>query len=692
MKFIRPFLGSEVDALISSLTLKGFGGRIARQTDSDYSVLKLDMNKACLADPALILMPSSEQDVSSAVVVAQEVGVALSVRGGGHSYTCNSVKNNSVQLDMRDMDSISLGQDNSSPTGLAATLGAGATWGEVLRVIPPSEYSYPHGQCRSVGVAGYLLGGGVNWLGTYNKFGYGAESVLSMRVVLADGSIAAVSPDKTAIEFPQARTILHTENNNLFFALRGAGSSYAVVTEFLYIIHHTPETLPAILLAWADNQDDLDAIQRAGQDSDSYSVTISQEFTHTFWQNGLTTNIYKDLFPPIMAAIRNIGRLRDGVDSYPMFLTVTDISPGAGRHTAVIPAAEYVKSKGVRMVIQNNLFQAIFHILGSILYNANIEEQEQWAPGEYNLATFNFGSLSNHDTFSDIFFNDPYFGTHRSEFLKSVDSGCDYCFWMIHYRNRQALGDIPISTETTDHLPKSLDTNLVCMFKDSASQCPDIVSELRSRMETSLVTAEPGYSKYYNFPSCSAVSGDWADRYWGDNLPALLNIKDEWDPENVFNHCQSVGSSELSGQACCPFSEVVDSQTTTTASSQLTSDCKTVLGSPCRFPFTYKGVIHTSCTRVDSAAPWCATGDNPGVDWGVCSEVCPSEEECATVSGAKPGLKCKFPFRYKGTMYYGCVTAGFDLPWCSTATDFFGNHITGNWGDCDKNTCPIKSS
>ena len=45
-------------------------------------------------------------------------------------------------------------------------------------------------------------------------------------------------------------------------------------------------------------------------------------------------------------------------------------------------------------------------------------------------------------------------------------------------------------------------------------------------MEASLVTAEPDYSKYYNFPSCSATSGDWADRYWGDNLPALLDIKD----------------------------------------------------------------------------------------------------------------------------------------------------------------------
>ena len=51
------------------------------------------------------------------------------------------------------------------------------------------RYAYPHGQCRSVGVGGYLLGGGVNWLGTYNKYGYGAESVLQMTAVLADGSI-----------------------------------------------------------------------------------------------------------------------------------------------------------------------------------------------------------------------------------------------------------------------------------------------------------------------------------------------------------------------------------------------------------------------------------------------------------------------------------------------------------------------
>ena len=67
--------------------------------------------------------------------------------------------------------------------------------------------------------------------------------------------------------------------------------------------------------------------------------------------------------------------------------------------------------------------------------------------------------------------------------------------------------------------------------------------------------------------------------------------------------------------------------------------CKTVLGVPCRFPFTYKGVTHNSCTRVNSAAPWCATGDNPAVNWGVCNEACPKEEQCATVRSV--GVSCQ---------------------------------------------------
>ena len=62
-----------------------------------------------------------------------------------------------------------LERTSQSPSGVLLRLGPGRKWGDVLEYAPPTRYSYPHGQCRSVGVGGYLLGGGVNWLGTYNK-------------------------------------------------------------------------------------------------------------------------------------------------------------------------------------------------------------------------------------------------------------------------------------------------------------------------------------------------------------------------------------------------------------------------------------------------------------------------------------------------------------------------------------------
>merc|ERR1719312_1486236 len=311
--------------------LNGFTGRIILPTEPDYAEMKLGMNAACVAEPAVIVLPTDEYDVSRALLAAQSLSMEISVRGGGHSYTCNSFKNNSLHIDMRNFDNIQLSAEPSSPTGLAAVLGAGATWGQVLRAIPPTQYSYPHGQCRSVGVAGYLLGGGVNWLGTYNKLGYGAESVLSMKAVLADGSIAVITPQSTKIIWPTANEVVHTSSNNLFFALRGAGSSYGIVTQFKYIIHPTPESLPAILLAWADNTDDLQAIKAAAQDSPDYSITISEEFTKDFWKNAKVAPIYKFLFPPIMSVLRKIGRKLHGTDSFPVFLTVTDIRSQATR-------------------------------------------------------------------------------------------------------------------------------------------------------------------------------------------------------------------------------------------------------------------------------------------------------------------------------------------------------------------------
>ena len=93
----------------------------------------------------------------------------------------------------------------------------------------------------------------------------------------------------------------------------------------------------------------------------------------------------------------------------------------------------------------------------------------------------------------------------RGNFLEFANHGCDYCFWMIHYRNRQMQTSIaevsPISTNTELEHPNVLDTNIVCMYSEATAECPNLVKRVKSKIESNL--SGKSYSKYANFPSCS---------------------------------------------------------------------------------------------------------------------------------------------------------------------------------------------
>ena len=88
---------------------------------------------------------------------------------------------------MRNMNKIELINDET------VILGPGNTWKDVLEVIPPTKYTMIHGQCTSVGVAGYILGGGINFVGTSNRYGSGADHVIQYTMVDAEGQILFVS-------------------------------------------------------------------------------------------------------------------------------------------------------------------------------------------------------------------------------------------------------------------------------------------------------------------------------------------------------------------------------------------------------------------------------------------------------------------------------------------------------------------
>ena len=145
-----------------------------------------------------------------------------------------------------------------------------------------------------------------------------------MRVVTANGTILDLSPGKTIIHpkyyHENKQFLVNNYDNDLFFAMRGAGSSFAIATEFLYQIYKLPETSPAVILVWINDKRDLWKIQKAAYDTSKYSIAINNEYAGDFWNSFKTRIVYKFL-PTLLTSIKILHR--EGAT--PLFLTVTDI-------------------------------------------------------------------------------------------------------------------------------------------------------------------------------------------------------------------------------------------------------------------------------------------------------------------------------------------------------------------------------
>lgn len=141
------------------------------------------------------------------------------------------------------------------------------------------------------------------------------------------------------------------------------------------------------------------------------------------------------------------------------------------------------------------------------------------------------------------------------------------------------------------------------------------------------------------------------------------------------------------------------------------SDCVTVDGHECKFPFTYDGKKYTECAPAGSLSyrNWCATrtdtngnyveGEygrcNAGVVCGMTSaaeDTSAADPSCLTESGPKTGVRCVFPFTYGDTTYNGCTNQSHEKEWCATKTSSSGDYISGEWGncksDCNLSVCP----
>ena len=201
-------------------------GELLLPVDEDYEAARRVWNGNIDRHPALIVRPAGVPDVQQAVLYAQRNGLRLAVRGGGHSAPGHGTNDDGLVIDLSSMKSIRV-----DPDALTVRAEGGVLWAELDHDTQAFGLATPGGTVSNTGIAGLTLGGGLGWL--MGKHGLTIDNLLSADVVTADGRYRKASP---------------TENTDLFWALRGGGGNFGVVTSFEYRLHPVGEVMGGMLL------------------------------------------------------------------------------------------------------------------------------------------------------------------------------------------------------------------------------------------------------------------------------------------------------------------------------------------------------------------------------------------------------------------------------------------------------------
>jgi FAD/FMN-containing dehydrogenase len=181
-------------------------------------------NGAASANTCVLAECVNVADVQAALRIAAEHEIPVSVLGGGHDWAGRAVCSSGLTLDLRQMSSVVF-----DPRVSAVTIGGGATIDHVLSVLP-DEFAIVSGTISTVGVTGLTLGGGYGKLNS--RFGLAIDTVTRAEVVLADGSMAVASGN---------------DDSELFWALRGGGGNFGVVTSLTLTAPHVPKVLTGVM-------------------------------------------------------------------------------------------------------------------------------------------------------------------------------------------------------------------------------------------------------------------------------------------------------------------------------------------------------------------------------------------------------------------------------------------------------------
>jgi FAD/FMN-containing dehydrogenase len=208
-------IDDELRARITEQLATRFKGDVIDPDHPEYEAARVVWNAMVDRRPGLILRCTSTDDVVAAVDAAREHGLSPSVRCGGHSVWGAAVADGGLTIDLRGMREVTV-----DPERRLVDAGGGCQLGDVDAATAPHGLVVPAGIMSETGVAGLALGGGIGWFS--RKHGMTCDQFVSLEVVLASGEVVEASA---------------TEHPELFWALRGGGGNFGVVTRFTFKAH-----------------------------------------------------------------------------------------------------------------------------------------------------------------------------------------------------------------------------------------------------------------------------------------------------------------------------------------------------------------------------------------------------------------------------------------------------------------------
>jgi len=215
-------------ALTAGLRAAGFVGRVVEPDDADYDRARAGWNGAIDRRPAGVAYATDADDVVAAIRAARDAGLAFTIRAGGHSVSGRAVRDDALCVDLRALNAVDV-----DPRTAIVRVGGGTLLSELDAATQEHGLAVPAGQISHTGVGGLTLGGGIGWLMRHH--GLTIDSLLAAEVVLADARLVRASAD---------------QHPDLFWALRGGGGDFGVVTSFEFRAHRVGPTVLAGMLVY----------------------------------------------------------------------------------------------------------------------------------------------------------------------------------------------------------------------------------------------------------------------------------------------------------------------------------------------------------------------------------------------------------------------------------------------------------